>query len=539
MVAISFFILCAVSCFCCDSINARPVRSVDVVVTHFDESVSEIEKLLQAVISHTTFVPSIRLFIYSKNEFSSPNITVPGYVNNTSTFYNLNVGREGDSILRYILQNFESLPDFTLFTQAQPNNFNFWPQQLQAVTTETRMLALGYVANCSCNGCFVREGAMVRLREVYALAVGGLCLVDFMTYFNGQFLVSRIGILAQPKSFYRLLFDALHAGAGHPIHSDYCNKSRLRRLFSFEKPEVCALFDGSVKITDHLDARRNNNPLFVHVLERSWTFIFGCAHAQNAVCTQNPKTIWLLWLDGWERAPWIVQRVRESWESLNPAWTVQLLDENNIAEFVTIVNRPQSAAAFSDIIRLSLLAKYGGVWADATMLCMVPLDFWMHDTTNEAGVWMYHGRGGGEGPASWFIIASLESYIMAKWKEKADEYWTNRSVPHDYFWMHRLFKELYDDDEKFRSLWKSVPYIWCDAFGQAHMLATRVMSYDANLVAVLRNQPPYAVKLSHHGFNHTVESNGKAAIYSAMQPRESWPFHEMHAAAPTTNASWF
>lgn len=43
------------------------------------------------------------------------------------------------------------------------------------------------------------------------------------------------------------------------------------------------------------------------------------------------KTIWLLWMQGWDNAPWIIQQVRKSWELLNPKWNVELVSSDNLS----------------------------------------------------------------------------------------------------------------------------------------------------------------------------------------------------------------
>ena len=85
----------------------------------------------------------------------------------------------------------------------------------------------------------------------------------------------------------------------------------------------------------------------------------------------------------------------------------------------------------SDIIRLALLNRYGGVWADSTMLCLEPLDNWLpKDNNMQSGLWMYHGNGGrfvpGTGPASWFIISLPGGYMIQRWKAACDAYWHTR-----------------------------------------------------------------------------------------------------------------
>ena len=216
------------------------------------------------------------------------------------------------------------------------------------------------------------------------------------------------------------------------------------------------------------------------------------------------KTVWLLWLQGWDNAPWLIQQVRESWEHYNPDWTIQLVDENNLKDFVTgidyVYRKGISQQAKSDIIRLALLRKHGGVWADATLLCMQPLDNWVSDATRPSGFWMYHGNGGGMdiqvGPASWFIVSSSNSQIIQKWKEACDIYWSERNSTDNYYWMDALFRQLYEMDPAFKAQWDAVPYIYCEDKGQAHMFANGAWKEDTpEIKTIIDTTPPYVLKL--------------------------------------------
>jgi len=101
------------------------------------------------------------------------------------------------------------------------------------------------------------------------------------------------------------------------------------------------------------------------------------------------KTIWLLWFQGWENAPYLQREVALSWENNNPGWKIQYLDMNNLNDFIKYIdymydtNKQISLQAKSDIVRLSLLKNHGGVWADSTMLCMQPLDTVMMKDFNQ------------------------------------------------------------------------------------------------------------------------------------------------------------
>ena len=65
----------------------------------------------------------------------------------------------------------------------------------------------------------------------------------------------------------------------------------------------------------------------------------------------------------------------------NPTWDIKCLNDDTVKEYLTtndaeiiFSDKEIQFQARSDIIRLSLLKKHGGIWADATFLCMQPLD---------------------------------------------------------------------------------------------------------------------------------------------------------------------
>lgn len=218
------------------------------------------------------------------------------------------------------------------------------------------------------------------------------------------------------------------------------------------------------------------------------------------------KTVWLLWLQGWDNPPWLVRQVAESWEANNPGWNIEYLTLQNVREYVRDIDYiydeskeiiPQHKA---DIIRLSLLKNYGGVWADATMLCMQPLDTWVEEAVMPAGLWMYHGHGGEmsckHGPAIWLIVSERESLLISKWKDACDRYWKARSVADSYFWLDRSFKNLIESDPEFRNRWHLAPHLYCESKGQSHSLAYHytMEGSDPELKQILTDSPPYALK---------------------------------------------
>lgn len=268
----------------------------------------------------------------------------------------------------------------------------------------------------------------------------------------------------------------------------------------------------------------------------------------------SKKTIWLLWMQGWnDETPWVVRQVRQSWEAFNRDWNVVALDEVSLEKYVDVsedsclkkmIRNRVGMAPISDMIRLSLLYEHGGVWADATMMCMHPLDDWIYEALVPCGLWMYHGRDRGDGPASGFIISTCHSYITAKWLEEGIAHWETSGYKEStkgYFWLDSIFADLLLKDPDFENQWKKVPYLWCESYGQAHMLVGRLQEPCADETkALLLYSPPYVLKLSHNfdaarsgkgqGFEKTNLWHAVAASRKRQEALPPWEFE--HALSP-------
>ena len=93
----------------------------------------------------------------------------------------------------------------------------------------------------------------------------------------------------------------------------------------------------------------------------------------------------MLWDKGIKKAPWRVKQCYQSWIIKNPDYTVQIL---NLKEAEMLIKRQNiiknsiwsvmKIEAKSDVIRAFLLMKFGGVWVDASVLCLKPLSDWMN-----------------------------------------------------------------------------------------------------------------------------------------------------------------
>lgn len=178
--------------------------------------------------------------------------------------------------------------------------------------------------------------------------------------------------------------------------------------------------------------------------------------------TRLPKIIWILWLQGWDVAPPVAHASLASWRGRNPDWHVNALDLQALSQFIPasdlerIIGTDKEPEAASDQIRIELLHRYGGVWADATTICARSLDDWLHDAM-ASGFFAFSRPGPDRMLSSWFLAAEKGSYVVEVWRAAVIRYWFGRLVRDDYFWFHKLFATAYEDDDAFRVLWDAVP----------------------------------------------------------------------------------
>ena len=97
----------------------------------------------------------------------------------------------------------------------------------------------------------------------------------------------------------------------------------------------------------------------------------------EAEATNRQETpIWVLWLQGEENMPEIVRICYSSLLKHSAGKTVNLITARNLNEYIQVpdfINKHLdegkiSRTHFADYIRIMLLAKYGGLWVDASVL---------------------------------------------------------------------------------------------------------------------------------------------------------------------------
>lgn len=137
--------------------------------------------------------------------------------------------------------------------------------------------------------------------------------------------------------------------------------------------------------------------------------------------TSSRKQIWTYWSPSDHASDNIfVDRCIESWKQWNPEYKVHILSKDNYRDYIdddisAIRHSHDSEARFSDYLRLLVLAKYGGIWIDASIICqqsLNPVFDFLEDQYECVG---FSAPFHSQVLESWFIACNPGSPFIQKW----------------------------------------------------------------------------------------------------------------------------
>ena len=180
-----------------------------------------------------------------------------------------------------------------------------------------------------------------------------------------------------------------------------------------------------------------------------------------------PKIIWLWWEQGWNNAPFICSYTVKSFTLLNPEFKINLVSRDNINDFIdTEYNwlfNCKGAAFRADIIRLLLLQKYGGVYADAATFCCINIltfineinfdKFWGFDIKS------FNKQNDKRTLGSWFYISLPNTYIINTFTNAFLKNAKENPIKHQYYLHHHTLTDLIENDTKFKEWYNKLTKI--------------------------------------------------------------------------------
>ena len=178
------------------------------------------------------------------------------------------------------------------------------------------------------------------------------------------------------------------------------------------------------------------------------------------------KIIWQYWHQGAENAPQLVKECLASVKRFNPEYEVKLLTFETAGEYVELPQKYYDLvrqkkikiAFFSDMLRLNLLRKYGGVWVDATILLTSPLPQNILDA--EFMVMQKDVRSDlSENIMSCFFIRSVSNSLFLELiKTTLENYWQDNDFVINYFMFEHIATIIASYSEELASQWREMPF---------------------------------------------------------------------------------
>ncbi len=180
------------------------------------------------------------------------------------------------------------------------------------------------------------------------------------------------------------------------------------------------------------------------------------------------KKIWICWFQGEENAPDIVRMCIASVRKTFSDYDVVVITDKNIDEFIEVSKLIKDKrkkgiikpAHFSDLIRLELLIKYGGIWLDSTVLVNSKnLIESILEGKQELFVYQdFKALDSYVGVSNWCIVANKSNPYLITVKNMLMNYWAQSDSVCNYYIFHIFFMII---AELKPAEWKKIPTYSC------------------------------------------------------------------------------
>lgn len=187
-------------------------------------------------------------------------------------------------------------------------------------------------------------------------------------------IISRVPL----KIYRRLRWEINQRKTYKQIKSNY-GKTYADICYESEK----AIFLNRSK-TEVLAALKKKDEYIIGDIERKCSSVISSSDTYRVTVSKSRRVdepIWVFWWTGEETAPEIVKACIKSIRRNANGHRVIFLSKDNLHDYVTLPDFIEKKhndgnighAHYSDIVRISLLAEYGGVWIDSTVFISQPI----------------------------------------------------------------------------------------------------------------------------------------------------------------------
>ena len=163
-----------------------------------------------------------------------------------------------------------------------------------------------------------------------------------------------------------------------------------------------------------------------------------------------------------EKAPEIVRKCYQSVIDNNPDREIIVITNENMREYVTfpdfILDKWKrgiiTPTHMTDLLRLELLIRHGGLWLDSTVFCTGKAPDYFFNSDLFFFQSLKPGRDGHANYiSSWLLEAKTNNKILMATRELCYEYWKRNDSMWDYFLLHDFMSIVLD---KYIDDWKNI-----------------------------------------------------------------------------------
>ena len=198
-------------------------------------------------------------------------------------------------------------------------------------------------------------------------------------------------------------------------------------------------------------------------LEKKYRKIIKCAsYKKQRDEKELKKIIWWCWLQGVENAPLLVKKCYDSLVLNMKDYDIRVITYDNLCEYTELPEYVYekykkgwiTAANFSDMIRMDILSRNGGIWIDSTVLCT---GNWLNPVIENSPLFFFQDTMSLTrtiAGSSWLIAAHANNPVICMTRDLMFEYWKNNKVAIHYYLVHLFFTMAL---QEFPEMKQSVP----------------------------------------------------------------------------------
>ncbi len=248
-------------------------------------------------------------------------------------------------------------------------------------------------------------------------------------------------------------------------------------------------------------------------------------YVQNECLTSsdNKSNIWVFWWTGFETAPDVVKVCVESIKRNAGKHKVILLDKDNYSKYIQIpehvrIKHDQGIighAHFSDVVRLSLLSKYGGAWLDATLFISKEIPdyvfehFYTCKSYSEDSLFISKSKW-----TTFFLAGNREFPLFSFARDTLVNYWENNDKAIDYLFMDYVFEMACRENSYISSVISSMPD---NNLKRNDLMSLLNEPFNKEVLEDLFSDDTFVFKLSwRYGKLRTKDENGNMTNYGYL-----------------------